>query len=106
MKKTKVVLKLLNELKPEVSINHLQIMDLIRGKKDIMFRELAFHTGVSTAAITGAIDRLCKIGLLERIERGSVHGMDRRSGGAALTKDALDMLAKVDEVLASPVPED
>lgn len=99
MNKTLRVLKELNALQPEVSIVQLYILTLIRDKSEINFREIALLAGMSTAGVTGQIDRLEKLGLVKHIHRGSVEGRDRRYGGAELLDAAKTLLEKVDATL-------
>jgi DNA-binding MarR family transcriptional regulator len=99
MKQTLKVLKELNSLQPEVSIVQLYILSLIRDKESINYREISLLIGISTAGVTGQIDRLVKLGLVERVHRGSVEGQDRRYGGATLLPPAVELLEKVDGIM-------
>lgn len=65
-------------------------------EKDQWFGDLVLSTGVSSAAITGALDRLCRLGLAARVYGGK----DRRKVYATLTGEGRVAAKALDALLA------
>ena len=97
-KTTNDILKGLNNLKPSLNHTQLYMLELIRTTPDVNLKRVAFELGVSSAAVTGARDRLVELGLVQNIERGSVAGVDRRNGGVKLLPKGLEVLQVVDNL--------
>lgn len=77
------------------------MLDLIRQFPEINLRKVAFELGISSAAVTGARDRLVDLELVQNIERGSVAGADRRNGGVKLLPKGLEILTTVDALFGT-----
>ena len=105
MSQSKIKIHKLFTLKPALSLVQIYILQLLRDKPEANFRSLSLATGMSAAGIKGHIDRLVTLGLLERLERGSLpFGEDKRAGGAKLNQKSIDLLAEVDSILVEEPP--
>ena len=104
MRTTLSTLREINSQKPDLTIHQMLILLMVREKPTITFREMALAIGVSTSAITGAMDRLIKFNMVTRVPRGTIANTDGRTSGAVLQPAAEEYIAKLDEILATPVP--
>jgi len=92
------VLRLARELRREteqfgVTSRQATLLALVRALPDASLSDLAAEEGISTAALSGHVDRLVRRGLVER-RRSDV---DRRRVGLELTDDGARVLRSVRE---------
>lgn len=78
-----------------VNVTDMKCLDLMILKGSVSPTELAEHTGLSSGATTAMIDRLEKVGLVER----HPHPKDRRGTTLVLTKEAIRKLPPLFESL-------
>lgn len=91
-----VLLKLSRELRREahplgVSAGQVTLLIQIRKSPGLGVRELAVREGVSAAAMSRAVERLERAGLVMR----TPHGTDRRRHGLTVTDEAERLLRSV-----------
>jgi DNA-binding MarR family transcriptional regulator len=91
-----IVLRVARELRKEteqfgVTGRQVTLLWLIRRSPGTSLRELAAQEGISGPALSGHVDRLERLGLVERIRSLS----DRRRVGLALTRDGDRLLRRV-----------
>ncbi len=92
------MLRLARELRREteqfgVTSRQATLLALVRALPDASLSDLAAEEGISTAALSGHVDRLVRRGLVER-RRSDV---DRRRVGLELTDDGARVLRSVRE---------
>ena len=80
-----------------VNVTDMKCLDMMTMKGSTSPTELADFTGLSSGATTAMIDRLEKLGLIER----HPHPKDRRSTILVLTKEAMRKLPTLFQSLAS-----
>ena len=91
-----VLLRLARELRHEteslgLTSRQVTLLWLIRGHPGLSLRELAAEERISAPALSGHVDRLVKVGLVERVR--DAH--DRRRVGLALTEEGNRVLRRV-----------
>jgi DNA-binding MarR family transcriptional regulator len=91
-----VLLRLARELRKEteqlgVTSRQVTLLWLIRLNPGLSLRELAAEERISAPALSGHVDRLEKVGLLERVRDDN----DRRRVGLALTDEGERLLKRV-----------
>ena len=91
-----VLLRLARELRKEteqvgVTARQATLLWLVRRSPGLSLAELAHEEGISPPAMSGHIDRLERIGLLER-ERSN---QDRRRVGLRLTEDGQKLMRRI-----------
>ena len=92
------MLRLARELRREteqfgITSRQATLLALVRALPDASLSDLAAEEGISTAALSGHVDRLVRRGLVER-RRSDV---DRRRVGLELTDDGARVLRSVRE---------
>jgi DNA-binding MarR family transcriptional regulator len=93
-----IVLRLSRDLRKEidqfgVTGRQATLLWLIRRSPGLSLRELAREEGISAPALSGHVDRLERLGLLERVRSTD----DRRRVGLTLTPDGGRLLRRVRE---------
>jgi DNA-binding MarR family transcriptional regulator len=93
-----VVLRLSRELRREtdqfgITGRQATLLWLVRERPGLSLRELAATERISAPALSGHVDRLEKLGLLERVRSTR----DRRRVGLALTPEGARLLRRVRE---------
>jgi DNA-binding MarR family transcriptional regulator len=91
-----VLLRLSRELRKEadqfgVTSRQVTLLWLIRRSPGLSLRELAREEGISAPALSGHVDRLERLGLIERMRSAE----DRRRVGLALTPAGSRVLRRV-----------
>jgi DNA-binding MarR family transcriptional regulator len=91
-----VLLRLARELRHEtegmgVTSRQVTLLWLIRQRAGLSLRELAAEERISAPALSGHVDRLVKVGLVERVRDDD----DRRRVGLALTEEGARLLKHV-----------
>jgi DNA-binding MarR family transcriptional regulator len=91
-----VLLRLARELRHEteslgITSRQVTLLWLIRGNPGLSLRELAAEERISAPALSGHVDRLVKVGLVERVRDED----DRRRVGLALTEAGNRALKRV-----------
>jgi DNA-binding MarR family transcriptional regulator len=91
-----VLLRLARELRREteslgITSRQVTLLWLIRGNPGLSLRELAAEERISAPALSGHVDRLVKVGLVERVRDED----DRRRVGLALTEAGNRALKRV-----------
>jgi DNA-binding MarR family transcriptional regulator len=91
-----VLLRLSRELRQEteqlgVTSRQVTLLWLIRGNPGMSLRELAAEERISAPALSGLVDRLEKVGLLQRVRNEG----DRRRVGLTLTSEGERLLKRV-----------
>jgi DNA-binding MarR family transcriptional regulator len=91
-----VLLRLARELRQEteqlgVTSRQVTLLWLIRGNPGMSLRELAAEERISAPALSGLVDRLEKVGLIERVRDEG----DRRRVGLTLTEEGERLLKRV-----------
>ena len=93
-----VVLRLGRELRKEtdqfgVTGRQATLLWLVREQPGLSLRELAAQEGISAPALSGHVDRLERLGLIERVRSDD----DRRRVGLALTPEGARLLRRLRE---------
>jgi DNA-binding MarR family transcriptional regulator len=93
-----ILLRLSRDLRKEidqfgVTGRQATLLWLIRRSPGLSLRELAREEGISAPALSGHVDRLERLGLLERVRSTD----DRRRVGLTLTSDGNRLLRRVRE---------
>jgi DNA-binding MarR family transcriptional regulator len=91
-----VLLRLARELRKEteqlgVTARQATLLWLVKRRPGLSLAELAAEEGISAPAMSGHVDRLEKVGLLERVRSSD----DRRRVGLRLTEDGARLLRRV-----------
>ena len=91
-----VLLRLSRELRKEteqlgVTSRQVTLLWLIRTNPGMSLRQLAAEEGISAPALSGHVDRLEKVGLIERVRDAE----DRRRVGLTLTEEGDRLLRRV-----------
>lgn len=91
-----VLLRLARELRHEteslgLTSRQVTLLWLIRGHPGLSLRELAAEERISAPALSGHVDRLVKLGLVERVR----DARDRRRVGLTLTEEGNRVLKRV-----------
>jgi len=90
------LLRVARELRKEteqlgVTSRQVTLLWLVRGRPGTSLRELAAEEGISAPSLSGHIDRLERLGLLERVRATD----DRRRVGLRLTTEGTKLLRRV-----------
>ena len=90
------LLRLARELRKEteqlgVTSRQVTLLWLVRGRPGTSLRELAAEEGISAPSLSGHVDRLERLGLLERVRATD----DRRRVGLRLTPEGNKLLRRV-----------
>jgi DNA-binding MarR family transcriptional regulator len=93
-----ILLRLSRDLRKEtdqfgVTGRQVTLLWLIRRSPGLSLRELAAEEGISPPALSGHVDRLERLGLIERVRSSS----DRRRVGLTLTPAGTRLLRRVRE---------
>jgi DNA-binding MarR family transcriptional regulator len=93
-----ILLRLSRDLRKEidqfgVTGRQATLLWLVRRSPGLSLRELAREEGISAPALSGHVDRLERLGLLERVRSTD----DRRRVGLTLTPDGSRLLRRVRE---------
>jgi DNA-binding MarR family transcriptional regulator len=93
-----VLFRLARELRREteqfgVTSRQVTLLWLVKGSPGLSLRELAAEERISPPALSGHVDRLEKLGLLERVRSSD----DRRRVGLVLTPSGTRLLRRVRE---------
>ncbi len=93
-----VLLRIARELRREteqfgVTSRQVTLLWLIKSRPGLSLRELAAEEGISPPALSGYVDRLEKLGLVERVRSSD----DRRRVGLVLTPVGTRLLRRVRE---------
>ena len=91
-----VLLRLARELRKEteqlgVTARQATLLWLVKVRPGLSLAELSTEEGISAPAMSGHVDRLEKVGLLERVRSSD----DRRRVGLRLTEDGARLLRRV-----------
>jgi DNA-binding MarR family transcriptional regulator len=91
-----VLLRLARELRKEteqlgVTARQATLLWLVKRRPGLSLAELAAEEGISAPAMSGHVDRLEKVGLLQRVRSSD----DRRRVGLRLTEDGARLLRRV-----------
>ena len=90
------LLRLARELRKEteqlgVTSRQVTLLWLVRGRPGTSLRELAAEEGISAPSLSGHVDRLERLGLIERVRATD----DRRRVGLRLTAEGVKLLRRV-----------
>jgi DNA-binding MarR family transcriptional regulator len=91
-----VLLRLARELRKEteqlgITARQATLLWLVKRNPGLSLAELAAEEGISPPAMSGHVDRLERIGLIERLRSSE----DRRRVGLRLTDDGLKLMRRV-----------
>jgi DNA-binding MarR family transcriptional regulator len=91
-----VLLRLARELRKEteqlgITARQATLLWLVKRNPGLSLAELAAEEGISPPAMSGHVDRLERIGLIERLRSSD----DRRRVGLRLTDDGLKLMRRV-----------
>jgi DNA-binding MarR family transcriptional regulator len=91
-----VLLRLTRELRKEseqlgVTTRQATLLWLVKRSPGLSLAELAAEEGISPPALSGHVDRLERVGLIERVRSSQ----DRRRVGLALTDDGIRLLRRI-----------
>jgi DNA-binding MarR family transcriptional regulator len=91
-----VLLRLARELRKEteqlgVTARQVTLLWLVKRRPGLSLAELAAEEGISAPALSGHVDRLERVHLLERVRSSE----DRRRVGLRLTEDGVRLLRRV-----------
>ena len=91
-----VLLRLARELRKEteqlgVTARQATLLWLVKRSPGLSLAELAAEEGISPPALSGHVDRLERVGLIERVRSSE----DRRRVGLRLTEDGARLLRRV-----------
>src|SRR5919108_3657482 len=91
-----ILLRLARELRKEteqlgITARQATLLWLIRRSPGLSLAELAAEEGISPPALSGNVDRLERVGLIERVRSSE----DRRRVGLRLTDDGAALLRRI-----------
>ncbi len=84
-----------------VSYSQFYLMSYLSTSRELTMTDIARKMGHSTAAATGLVDRLAKLGYVERMHSAD----DRRKVLVRITSKGLDLVAKLRSALQERVAE-